>query len=135
MWRIPFGHHPPYSAGPQHHNTKGMDRLIPLWQRAGVKVMFSGHEHNFQHSRADGIDYFVTGAAGKLRRTPPDRFEAAHTITWSTQCHFLLARIQGDRMVVRAIGEIEGPDDLPTDIVRLDPAGRTVTGPIEVSRV
>jgi tartrate-resistant acid phosphatase type 5 len=135
MWRIPFGHHPPYSAGPQHHNTKGMERLIPLWQRAGVKAMFSGHEHNFQHSRADGIDYFVTGAAGKFRRTPPDRFEAAHTVSWSTQCHFLLARIQGDRMMVRAIGEIESPDDRPTDITRLDPAGRPVIGPIEVSRI
>jgi hypothetical protein len=135
MWRIPFGHHPPYSAGPQHHNTRGMERLFPLWQRAGVKAMFSGHEHNFQHSRADGIDYFVTGAAGKLRRTPPDRFQAAHTVSWSTQCHFLLARIQGDRMIVRAIGEIENPDDRPTEITRHDPAGRPVTGPIEVSRV
>ena len=23
-WRIPFAHHPLYSAGPQHHNTRGM---------------------------------------------------------------------------------------------------------------
>jgi hypothetical protein len=133
LWRIPFAHHPPYSAGPQHHNTKGMDRLIPLWQRAGVKVMFSGHEHNFQHSRADGIDYLVTGAAGKLRRTPPDRFEEAHTLSWATACHFLLARIEGNRMLVRAIGEIENPDDRPTDITRLDPAGKPLVGPIEIS--
>ncbi len=131
-WRIPFGHHPPYSAGPQHHNTRGMDRLIPLWQRAGVRVMFSGHEHNFQHSRADGIDYFVTGAGGKLRRTPPDRFEAAHTVSWATQCHFLLGRIEGEEMTVRAIGEIENADAVPTDIVRLDPGGNPVTGPITI---
>ena len=26
MWRIPFAHHPPYSAGPQHHNTQGDGR-------------------------------------------------------------------------------------------------------------
>ena len=75
MWRIPFAHHPPYSAGPQHHNTKEMARLIPLFKRAGVEVMFSGHEHNFQHSHADGIDYFVTGAAGKFRGGAPDDFE------------------------------------------------------------
>ena len=29
LWRIPFCHHPPYCAGPQHGNTKGMARLIP----------------------------------------------------------------------------------------------------------
>jgi hypothetical protein len=135
LWRIPFAHHPPYSAGPQHHNTKGMDRLILLWQRAGVRVMFSGHEHNFQHSRADGIDYFVTGAAGKSRRTPPDRFDDAHTVSWAPECHFLLATIEGNRMSVRAIGEIDNPDDVPMDITRLDPEGRPVAAPIEIRRM
>jgi tartrate-resistant acid phosphatase type 5 len=134
LWRIPFAHHPPYSAGPQHHNTKGMDRLIPLWKRSGVKVVFTGHEHNFQHSKADGIHYFVTGAAGKRRRTPPDRFEEAHTSSWSTECHFLLGHIEGDRMTVRAIGELQSPDDRPTDITRFDRAGEPAVGPIEILR-
>ena len=133
-WRIPFAHHPPYCAGPQHHNTKSMQRLIPLFERSGVRVMFSGHEHNFQHSWVDGIDYFVTGAAGKLRRTPPDNFASAHTVTWATECHFLLARIEGTRMTVRAIGEIETPDETPKDITRMDPDGNPHVGPIEVLR-
>jgi hypothetical protein len=68
IWRIPFGHHPPFSAGPRHHNTKEMARLLPLFARAGVKLVLSGHEHNFQHSRVEGIDYIVTGAGGKFRR-------------------------------------------------------------------
>jgi hypothetical protein len=134
MWRIPFAHHPPYSAGPQHHNTKEMARLFPLFDRAGVAVMFSGHEHNFQHSRANGIDYFVTGAAGKLRRTVPDDFEDARTQSWSNLCHFLLARINGDRMLVRAIGERANEDRALIDIDRWTPAGATLTSPIEVRR-
>jgi hypothetical protein len=134
LWRIPFGHHPPYCAGPQHHNTKSMQRLIPLFERSGVKAMFSGHEHNFQHSHVDGIDYFVTGAAGKLRRTPPDNFKTARTVTWATECHFLLAQIDGGRMLVRAIGDIESADQEPTDIVRRDPDGYEHVGPIEIVR-
>jgi tartrate-resistant acid phosphatase type 5 len=135
IWRIPFAHHPPYCAGPQHHNTRDMvEKMVPLFQRSGVKAMFSGHEHNFQHSRADGIDYFVTGAAGKLRRTPPDNFASAHTVSWATQCHFLLGRIQGDQMLVRAIAEQETPATPPVDLIRLDPNGKEVTGPIEVRR-
>ena len=43
------------------------------------KAMFSGHEHNFQHSSVDGIDYFVTGGAGRARAGAPDRFDDAHT--------------------------------------------------------
>ena len=135
LWRIPFCHHPPYSAGPQHHNTESMQRLVPLFQRAGVKVLFAGHEHNFQHSFADGIDYFITGAAGKLRRVAPDGFEAAHTVTFATECHFLLARLAGNRMTVRALGEIERQDQEPIDITRLDPLGRPHVGPIEIYRV
>ena len=134
MWRIPFCHHPPYCAGPQHGNTRSMQRLIPLLQRAGVKVMFCGHEHNFQHSLADGIHYFVTGAAGKLRRSPPDKFEEAHTVTWATDCHFLLGHIAGMTMTVRALGEIDTMAEIPSDITRLDPGGRSHTGAIKIFR-
>lgn len=133
-WRIPFAHHPPFSAGPRHYNTVGMERLIPYFRRAGVRVMFSGHEHNFQHSRVDGIDYFVTGAAGKFRGGIPDRFEEAHTLSWSAACHFLLVRIDGDRMVVRAVGEQSDPSSSPSDIVRRDRSGNPVEAPMEIRR-
>jgi hypothetical protein len=111
-----------------------MDRLMPLFARSGVKVLFAGHEHNFQHSVADGVHYFITGAAGKLRRSPPDRFDEAHTVTWATECHFLLATIGGDKMTVRALSEIESPDLDPVDITRLDPQGRPHVGPMEIFR-
>ena len=123
---------PIFCAGPEHHNTRGMERLLPLFERAGVRVMFSGHEHNFQHSRVAGFDHFVTGAAGKLRRSPPDRFIEAATVSWATDCHFLLARIDGDRMVVRAIGEVDNPAVLPLDIARRGPLGEQVVSPMEI---
>ena len=129
-WRIPFGHHPPFSAGPQHHNTRGMEKLVQLFQRSGVRAHFSGHEHNFQHSRVDGIDYFVSGAGAKIRRAVPDAFAAAHTLSWSGECHFLLVTIDGDRMVVRAIGDSPGATLL--DIVRHTPSGEAVQGAIDV---
>jgi hypothetical protein len=129
-WRIPFGHHPPYSAGPLHHNTRGMAPLIALFQRSGVRVHFSGHEHNFQHSHVDGIDYFVSGAGAKIRRRTPDGFAEAHTRSWSGECHFLLVTVDGDRLTVRAIGESPGP--VLTDIPRYTPSGESVQGPIEV---
>ena len=77
-WRIPFCHHPPYSRGPaasQHRRHASAGARVSASAR--VRAMFSGHEHNFQHSHADGIDYFVTGAAGKLRRGRPNAFEEA----------------------------------------------------------
>ncbi|HYI94437.1 MAG TPA: metallophosphoesterase, partial [Bryobacteraceae bacterium] len=83
-WRVPFCHHPRFSAGPRHRNTDSMEKLLPLFNQAGVKVMFSGHEHNFQHSRHKAIDYLVSGGGGKLRKSKPSQngFEEAHTISW-----------------------------------------------------
>ncbi len=111
-----------------------MAQLLPLFNRAGVAVMFSGHEHNFQHSQADGIDYFVTGAAGKFRGATPDGFDEARTQSWSNLCHFLLAKIEGDRMTVRAIG---GRDDAAAglvDIQRWTPDGTPLMAPMTLRR-
>jgi hypothetical protein len=128
-WRIPFCHHPPFSAGPRHHNTKEMETLLPLFKRSGVRALFSGHEHNFQHSIVDGINYFVSGAAGKFRGDVPNKFSEAHTRSWSNHCHFLLARIEGDKMEVRAVGELGSAPTL-TDIPRLAPGGAAISDPM-----
>jgi tartrate-resistant acid phosphatase type 5 len=134
IWRIPFCHHPPFSAGPRHHNTGSMERLLPLFRRAGVRAMFSGHEHNFQHSVVDGTHYFVSGAAGKRRAGTPDGFATASTHSWSNSCHFAIAQITGREMTVRAIGEL-GPSGALVDIPRFDPHGAPVTGPMVVRLV
>jgi tartrate-resistant acid phosphatase type 5 len=133
-WRLPFAHHPPFSAGPRHHNTKSMAKLLPLFQRAGVKAMFSGHEHNFQHSHNEGIDYFVTGGAGRTRDDPPNRFEAAHTASWSSACHFLLVAIEGEQMTVRAIGEGVTDSAALADIVRYSRGGNAYQEPMVIRR-
>ncbi len=130
-WRIPFGHHPPFCAGPQHGNTDGMERVVSLFEASGVRACFSGHEHNFQHSRWNGVDYFVTGAGSKVRQRTPGGFEAAHTRTWSAECHFLLVTIDGSTMTIRAIGE--SPDETLRDITRFTPAGQPIAGPVIVS--
>ncbi|MCZ2822828.1 MULTISPECIES: metallophosphoesterase [unclassified Modestobacter] len=100
-WRLPFSHHPTYCAGPHHSNTESMVReLAPRFRRAGVRAAFAGHEHNFQLSRVDGIDYFLSGAGGQLREDPPTDFAAAGTVAWAAHSHVLLAEIDGDRLVV-----------------------------------
>jgi tartrate-resistant acid phosphatase type 5 len=128
-WRIPFCHHPPYCAGPRHHNTRDMQGLVRRFRDARVRAMFCGHEHNFQHSSADGIEYFVTGAAGKLRRGRPNAFEEARTVSWSDTPHFLLVTIDSNRMTVRAVGELV--DGKLSDIPRRSPDDEFLAGSIE----
>ena len=125
-WRIPFAHHPPYCAGPQWGNSKSsIAHLVPLYQRAGVRIVLSGHEHNFQHSRVDGIDYFVTGGGGKIRPGRPTRFAEAHTVKWASAVHFLRVRVDGAQAEVVPIGENGAP------LATRDPDGGT-TAPTTV---
>jgi tartrate-resistant acid phosphatase type 5 len=120
-WRIPFAHHPPYCAGPQWGNSRSsIEHLVPLYRRSGVRLVLSGHEHNFQHAHRDGIDYFVTGGGGKVRIGIPADFAEAGTVKWAPLPHFLLVRIEGARAEVTPIGDDGRP--LPT----VDTAGRPV---------
>jgi tartrate-resistant acid phosphatase type 5 len=132
-WRIPFSHHPAYCGGPEHGSTPGMvERLVPLFTRSGVRLVLSGHEHNFQHSVVNGVHYVVSGAAGKLRTEPPTDFERAHTRSWAAAGHFLLVDVDRDRVLVRPVGDADHAGTLEL-IERADPSGVRVAGPIKVN--
>jgi tartrate-resistant acid phosphatase type 5 len=134
LWRIPFSHHPPYCAGPEHGATPGMvERLVPLFEEGGVRIVLSGHEHNFQHSRVGGIDYLVSGAAGKLRAEPPTEFEAAGTRAWAAAGHFLLIELDRERAIVHPVGGV-GADGSLEEIEPRRPDGTRFSGPIVIDR-
>jgi tartrate-resistant acid phosphatase type 5 len=131
IWRIPFSHHPPFSAGREHHNTEEMGVLVKRFQESGVRMVFSGHQHNFQHNRVNGIDYFVTGAGGKLSKEKPDKFKEAGTVSWLAANHFLLVTIDGNQAKVRPIGDVtvNGLSELK----RLGPEGNEITDEIRIA--
>ena len=131
-WRIPFSHHPPFCAGPEHTNTTGMvERLVPLFEETGVRLVLSGHEHNFQYAVVNGIHYVVSGAAGKLRPEAPQHFEQAGTRAWAAAGHFLLGHADERRVVVEPLGGVHEDGSLePIELV--DPDGRPFEPRIEI---
>jgi tartrate-resistant acid phosphatase type 5 len=131
-WRIPFSHHPPFCAGPEHGNTAGMvERLVPLFEAAGVRLVLSGHEHNFQHAVVNDINYVVSGAAGKLRTEPPRHFDEAGTRAWAAAPHFLLAHADASRVVLQPLADVRDDGSLEP-IELMDPAGRRVAPLVEI---
>ncbi len=131
-WRIPFSHHPPYCAGPKHGSTPGMvERLVPLFREAGVRLVLNGHEHNFQHSIVDGIHYVISGAAGKLRPEPPTDFETAGTHAWASAGHFLIVEADEERIRVHPVGDVREDGSLEAIELR-DPEGGVVETPLVV---
>lgn len=118
-WRIPFFHHPPFCAGPSHTNKESVsDYFKPKFIRAGVRAVFSGHQHSFQHSLDDGVNYFVTGGSGKFDSGEPETedLEKARTQAWggNEEGHFLLVEIKGNRMEVTPYGDLANDGSLRT---------------------
>lgn len=69
-WKIAFFHHPIYSSGDKHGSEVDLRLLVePLFVKHGVDVVFAGHEHFYERIHPqNGIYYFTSGAAAKLRR-------------------------------------------------------------------
>jgi hypothetical protein len=104
-WKIPYFHHPPFNAGPRHAPDLAVLRhWVDLFRSSGVKVVFNGHEHNFQFSAQNaatgGVCYVISGAGGELRHGNVLRkMASANMVGWAAQQHFLVVEI--DRRTMR----------------------------------
>jgi hypothetical protein len=108
-----------------------VERLVPLFEEAGVRLVLSGHEHNFQHAVVNGINYVVCGASGKLRTEAPRQFEQAGTRAWAAAGHFLLGHADESRLVIHPLASVRDDGSLePIEVV--DPAGRPADSRLEV---
>jgi 3',5'-cyclic AMP phosphodiesterase CpdA len=69
-WKICYFHHPLYSDGGRHGSEVDLRVVLePLFVKYGVNVVFSGHDHVYERLKPQkGIYYFVSGAAGQLRK-------------------------------------------------------------------
>jgi Icc-related predicted phosphoesterase len=102
QWRVVLVHHPPFSAGYQGSNLAARSAFTPLFERFGVQLVLSGHDHDYQRSKPiNGVTYVVTGAASEARRTGRAEF-TAFSASWHSFADVL---VYPDRLVVRAVNQ------------------------------
>jgi acid phosphatase len=63
-WKIVAFHHPPYSCGFHSGNRTVVAGWVPLFERYGVALVLSGHEHSYQRFARRGVAYVVHGGGG-----------------------------------------------------------------------
>jgi tartrate-resistant acid phosphatase type 5 len=119
-WKITYIHHPPYNAGPRHPAAANeLSHFIELMKRHGVKVSFSGHEHNFQFSKKNSttgnIRFVLSGAGGELRTgNVTGSMDRAEIEGWAPVLHFLSVEIEGREMRITPVSP------QPFDVVTRD---------------
>lgn len=70
-WRVVYFHRSPYSSGLEHgSDLQVRNAFAPLFERHGVQLVISAHEHNYERSRpwrefgGAAVTYIVTGGGG-----------------------------------------------------------------------
>jgi 3',5'-cyclic AMP phosphodiesterase CpdA len=103
-WKICYFHHPLYSDGKMHGPDKDLRALVePLFVKAGVSAVLSGHEHSYERIQPQGgVNYFILGSSGKLQ-TRNFRPSQQMVKSFDTDRVFMLVEIAGDELFFQTI--------------------------------
>jgi hypothetical protein len=103
-WKICYFHHPLYSDGGTHGSQVDIRVILePIFVKYGVNVVFSGHDHVYERIKPQkGIFYFVSGAAGQLRKGDVHRSEMT-AAAFDQDQSFMLVEVAGPELYFQAI--------------------------------
>lgn len=104
-WKIAFFHHPPYSSAGRHGSDKKIrEALHPIFVRYGIDVVFTGHDHTYERIKpVDGIQYFVTGAGGEVRKGDLKDRSTMTAVGFDTDLSFMIVEVFGDELHFQSI--------------------------------
>ena len=106
-WRVTFFHHPPYSSGERHGSDQDVRAVVhPLFKANGVDVVFTGHDHFYERIKPqDGIQYFVAGAGGKIRKGDVNTRKGMTDAYFDADLSFMLVEFTPDEMYFQVIAK------------------------------
>jgi hypothetical protein len=119
-WKICYFHHPLYSNASRHGSSVDLRLLLePIFVKYGVNVVFSGHDHVYERIKPQkGIYYFVSGAAGQLRKGNM-RPTAQTAASFDQDQSFMLVEVAGSEMFFEAVSRTGRTVD--SGVIRLQP--------------
>jgi hypothetical protein len=113
FWKVVYFHYPPFATGNNVGDVQSMwarKYMVPLFDKYGVQVVFSGHEHSYQRSvpirnsnpvTPDiGTNYLTSGGGGAILYPTPQVPNVAFA---KSDYHYLRVDVDGPRMTVRSI--------------------------------
>jgi hypothetical protein len=113
FWKIVYFHYPPFATGNNvndRESTWVRTYMVPLFDKYGVQLVFSGHEHSYQRSvpmrysnkvaAGIGTNYFTSGGGGAILYPTPEIPNVAFA---RSDYHYLRVEVQGSRIMVRSI--------------------------------
>ena len=95
-------HHPIFSSVKQHNDEKNFKvNVIPLFEKYGVDIVFSGHAHNYERSFNNGIIYITTGGGGG--EIFDKDYHNKKSIIFKQVHHFCILYYVNEKMIVESV--------------------------------
>jgi 3',5'-cyclic AMP phosphodiesterase CpdA len=136
-WKVVYFHHPLYSSAESHGSDERLRAsLEPLLVKYGVAAVFSGHDHIYERTKLQqGVQYFVSGAGGKLRRGDLNRRTPIHAFGSDETSSFMSVEVTPERFSFQAIDVngrvIDSGEVAPRVMMRPAVTGRLQQGSLE----
>jgi 3',5'-cyclic AMP phosphodiesterase CpdA len=107
IWKIAALHHPIYSSGKKHGSDPRLRAALePLFTRYHVQVVFAGHDHVYERTKTQkDIQYFITGAGGKMRRGDIDMKSPLREKSYDQDNSFMVIELDETEMTFKSISE------------------------------
>jgi 3',5'-cyclic AMP phosphodiesterase CpdA len=105
-WKVAVFHHPAYTCAGYFGSVSVRRAWAPLFERHGVQLVLSGHDHNYQRfAPRRGVTYVVHGGgAGRLYRLRACPSTYPRRVAARAAHGFLYADVDPDRIVLSAVG-------------------------------
>jgi tartrate-resistant acid phosphatase type 5 len=98
-WKVAVLHHPPFACGGHLGSLRVLDRWVPLFERHGVQLVLSGHDHSYQRfASRNGVTYLIHGGGGApLYPIVGCLYPLTPGLVFSRSAHGFLAVVAGTR--------------------------------------
>jgi len=96
-------HIPPFTSG--YHPDDGIpirQAWVPLFEKANVALVLSGHDHNYERLELNGVTYIVSGGGSYKLYGKQDTREESEFFT--AKSHFVILELFPDRIGMTAYG-------------------------------
>lgn len=93
-------HHSPFSTGIFADEKRLQKKIVPLFDKYAVDIVFSGHHHFYERLRVHDVTYIVTGGGGD-----PLHFQFRYSpdsAVFMNLHHFCVFHVSGDELVLAA---------------------------------
>jgi len=107
-WKVVVVHKPPFDCGRYRGELEVRHRYAPMFVEAGVDLVLSGHDHNYQRfAPLGGVTYMITGGGGDSLYGLSDMCTAetpSRLAGNDSMHHFVAIEGTGKRLVGHAVG-------------------------------